>query len=91
MSSPAQTFTQQRQTSNGNLLADGSSEPSADAIATGLFDDQPGNTDIGYFGISTSYCLAKHYQPTVKLTFAIRRKLQPRLLLVSDILFGGAH
>lgn len=34
----------------GGLNSEGAVESSADAIATGLFDDQPGNADIGYFG-----------------------------------------
>lgn len=51
ISSPAQTLTQQAQLNNGSLVnPEGAPESTADAIATGLFDDQPGNADIGYFG-----------------------------------------
>ncbi|QLI71564.1 uncharacterized protein G6M90_00g084160 [Metarhizium brunneum] len=39
----------------GGLNSEGAVESSADAIATGLFDDQPGNADIGYFGASSNH------------------------------------
>jgi hypothetical protein len=50
VSSPVQAFTHQPNTNTSNLSSEAAAESTADAIATGLFDDQPGNTDIGYFG-----------------------------------------
>ncbi|KHO00389.1 uncharacterized protein MAM_01167 [Metarhizium album ARSEF 1941] len=54
-SSPAHAIAQPLHANGGGLNSDGAAESTADAIATGLFDDQPGNTDIGYFGASSNH------------------------------------
>ncbi|TWU74259.1 hypothetical protein ED733_004618 [Metarhizium rileyi] len=56
-SSPAQAIAaQSSHAHSGSLNSDRAAETTADAIATGLFDDQPGNAaDIGYFGASSNH------------------------------------
>ncbi|KAK2612627.1 hypothetical protein QQS21_001399 [Conoideocrella luteorostrata] len=54
-SNRTRSFTQYIPADTGSSASEPAPESSADAIATGLFDDQPSHADIGYFGASSNH------------------------------------
>ncbi|GAB0135197.1 hypothetical protein EsDP_00003543 [Epichloe bromicola] len=54
-SSRARSFTYHVPRDDATSFSQPAPDSSADAIATGLFDEQPANADIGYFGASSNH------------------------------------